>query len=92
MKIKTVITSLLFAATSLGFADDAQVIRLEESTIPTLDMNEYYNFLTKSDFLNKLARALQKLEFFAITNTGVASKTLDQSYDATKTYGLMNST
>ncbi len=87
--MKNVITSLLFASASLGFADDAQVIKLEESTIPTLDMNEYYNPHTKPDFLKKLSSALQELGFFAVVNTGVTSDILDRAYDSAKEFFAM---
>ena len=53
-----------------------------DSTIPVLDMQEYYNEETRSDFIEKLSEAFRELGFVAILNTGIDQEILDRAYES----------
>ncbi len=66
----------LFAFTSSASSDEA----VFDSTIPVLDMNEYFDSDTKDKFVADLYDALKEVGFFAVINTGVDPEILDQGY------------
>jgi len=51
-----------------------------DATIPVLDMNDYFNLETHEQFIAELHSALQEVGFFAVVNTGVDPKILDEAY------------
>lgn len=60
-----------------------------DATIPVVDLNEFYQ--SKETFIAKLSDALKEVGFFAVINTGVDSKTLDDAYDAAERFFRLNS-
>lgn len=50
-----------------------------DTTIPVVDMEEYLNPATKEKFLSELDSALREVGFFAVINTGVDAKLLDEA-------------
>src|SRR5260221_6402898 len=53
-----------------------------DSTIPVLDMQEYFHPETKQKFVSELSNALKEVGFFAVMNSGVDADVLDQGYQA----------
>lgn len=53
-----------------------------DSTIPVVDMLDFYNEETKSEFVENVSNALHEVGFFAVINTGVDQKILDNAYQA----------
>ena len=62
----------------LGFAFD--------STIPVVDMQDYYNPETRDSFVQTVGNALKELGFFAVVNPGVDIEALDNAYNAAKAF------
>lgn len=52
----------------------------EESTIPVIDMEDYYNEETRESFREKLVEAFRTVGFVAIINTGVDQEVIDRAY------------
>lgn len=70
-KLYLFITALLLAC---------QLPAEEESTIPVLDMREYYNEETRDEFIQKLQSALNEYGFFAVHNTGANLEKINYAY------------
>lgn len=51
------------------------------STIPVVDMNDYYNLERREAFIEQLRQAFIKIGFVAVINAGVDIKALDQGYE-----------
>ncbi|MDX8431675.1 MAG: 2-oxoglutarate and iron-dependent oxygenase domain-containing protein [Candidatus Algichlamydia australiensis] len=51
-----------------------------ESTIPVLDMNDYYE--NRELFLEQLSEAFHEIGFFALINTDIEKEILDKGYRA----------
>lgn len=86
MKLTSILTVASFFTATLSFSGEAKAVSLEESTIPVLDMNDYYKEETRPRFYKKLSQALQDIGFFAVINTGVSSEILDHAYDSAKRF------
>jgi len=59
---------------------------LEESTIPVVDMQDYYNSETKEAFKEKLADAFHRVGFVAVINTGVNQTVIDNAYQGLREF------
>jgi isopenicillin N synthase-like dioxygenase len=57
-----------------------------DATIPVLDMNEYFDPETKDKFVKELYNAMREVGFFAVVNTGVDLKILNDGYQACSEY------
>ena len=51
-----------------------------ESTIPVLDLQDYFNRETKDAFIESVKEASHKVGFFALKNTGVNQEVIDNLY------------
>src|SRR5665213_3644958 len=74
---KLTIATTLFAFTSAS-CNETEF----DSTIPVLDMNEYFDPDTKDKFVADLYDALKEVGFFAVINTGVDPDVLDRGYQS----------
>lgn len=57
-----------------------------QSTIPVVDMKEFYNPATKQKFVDQVAKALHEVGFFAVINPEIDMKALEQAYQASQTF------
>ncbi|MBX9924639.1 MAG: hypothetical protein K2Y01_11080 [Rhabdochlamydiaceae bacterium] len=57
-----------------------------ESTIPVVDMNDFYKPETKQKFIDQMAKAMHEVGFFAVRNPHVNAQTLINAYDASKEF------
>jgi len=57
------------------------VLAAFDSTIPVLNLPDYYNESTRADFLNNLEKAASEVGFFGLTGTGVDVDLLGRSYE-----------
>lgn len=53
-----------------------------DSTIPVIDMNDFFNPETKQKFVDEVSSALHEVGFFAVINTNVDQESLDEAYSA----------
>ena len=51
-----------------------------DATIPVLDMHDFYEPQTRQKFISDMTTALKEVGFFAVINTGVDKKILDEAY------------
>ena len=58
----------------------ASVVSADDSTIPVLDMRDFYNQETKEEFVATVKVALHELGFFALTNTGIDEKVIRETF------------
>jgi isopenicillin N synthase-like dioxygenase len=61
-------------------------ILLAESTIPQLDMRDFYNPEKKYEFVENVKNALHEFGFFAVTNTGIDTKLIDDAFSKTSEF------
>jgi isopenicillin N synthase-like dioxygenase len=54
-----------------------------ESTIPQMDMRDFYNPEKKYEFIENVKNALHEYGFFAVTNTGIDTKLIDDAFSKT---------
>jgi isopenicillin N synthase-like dioxygenase len=73
---KILLTMTLILTTATASASDF------DSTIPVLDMQEYFHPETKPKFLGELHQALSEVGFFAVVNTGVDPQVLTTGYQS----------
>lgn len=52
------------------------------SSIPTLDMRDFYDEAKRDAFIIELEKACHEVGFFAVVNTGVDSVVIDRAYEA----------
>jgi len=57
-----------------------------DATIPVLNLQEYQDPTTRSDFLSQLQYACEEIGFFALTGTGIDPSILDKAYEETKKF------
>lgn len=57
-----------------------------ESTIPVVDMNDFYNLETRHLFIEQMTKALHEVGFFAVINPHIDVKALNLAYDASKEF------
>jgi len=67
---------------SFGYAEKMAF----HTTIPVVDMQDFYNPEKKQDFINKVSDALHTIGFFAVVNTGVDTEVLMQAYTASQEF------
>ena len=77
--ILKLILSLTALVTSHHIAADDHLF---DSTIPVLDMNEYFEETTRDKFVGELYDALKEVGFFAVVNTEVDTEILDNAYNS----------
>lgn len=63
----------------------ADVLDLD-STIPVVDLQDFYNPDTKQAFVDKVAKAMHEVGFFAVINPTTDEKTILQAYQASKDF------
>lgn len=56
------------------------------SSIPVLDMHDYYSIEKHDFFIDGLKEALREVGFFAVINTGMPNDVLDNAYEACYAY------
>ncbi len=83
------ITRILFTAalalgTCLGFCEKTS--EAFESTIPVVDLNDFYNPETKQAFVDEVAKALHEVGFFAVINPNIEITTLLNAYKASQDF------
>ena len=54
----------------------------QKPTIPMVDLNDYFRAETKDKFIEEVKEALHKVGFFAVKNSGMDQKILDDLYDS----------
>jgi len=52
----------------------------EKSTIPVVDMRDFYASETRETFIEAVRTALHEYGFFAVTHTGINQKVIDQAF------------
>jgi isopenicillin N synthase-like dioxygenase len=57
-----------------------------DSTIPVVDINDFYQPETHDQFVAQIASALKEVGFFAVINSGVDGQTLDKAYEAAQQF------
>ena len=83
------ITRILFTfalafGTCFGFCEKAHMSF--ESTIPVVDLNDFYNPETKQAFVDQVAKALHEVGFFAVINPNIEIATLTAAYKASQDF------
>lgn len=78
MSLRLFIASLLclFCVTSKAISSEYH------SSIPVVDMNEFFNPETKQKFVDEVAQALHEVGFFAVINANTNPEALDGGYRA----------
>ena len=56
------------------------------STIPVVDMNDFYNPETKQKFVEQVSYALHHVGFFGVVNPGIDMDALDLAYQASQNF------
>lgn len=64
-------------------------LEARESTIPVVDMREFYSEETRSLFVEKVKDALHEFGFFAVINTGIDPKIIDNAFARTEEFFLL---
>ncbi|MDR3623544.1 MAG: 2-oxoglutarate and iron-dependent oxygenase domain-containing protein [Chlamydiales bacterium] len=62
------------------------VVGAFDSTIPVVDLNDYYHPEKKQKFVEDVAKALHEIGFFAVINTGVDQDALQAAYRASEEF------
>lgn len=57
------------------------LLQAEDPSIPCLDMREFYQAETKENFVQSVREALHEFGFFALTNTGIDVKTIQETFE-----------
>lgn len=76
--------SLFICLLGLSFASDDGLER--GSTIPVVDLSEYYNEETRDAFIEEVREALHTVGFFGVKNTNIDQRVLDAMYAAMETF------
>jgi hypothetical protein len=71
---RTLFTITLILGTCFGFCEKTSTSF--ESTIPVVDLNDFYNPATKQAFVDQVAKALHEVGFFAVINPNIELATL----------------
>lgn len=71
---------LLVSMFGLVFAGKDDGLSGKESTIPVLDLRDYYDEQTREAFIEQVRDASHKVGFFALKNTGVNQEIIDNLY------------
>ncbi len=88
MFIRTWIKSSLFLLgmlVTLAGVLHSEEVKLD-STIPVLDMRDYYNPATRKQFYKSVSKALHEVGFFAVVNPGLDMHALENGYVAIKQF------
>lgn len=85
--------SLLFSSMNLqaNGVGTAAVITDSNSTIPVVDMRDYYNPKTRASFIDKVSHALQEYGFFAAINAKVSYDLIQEAYQSAKDFFALDS-
>ena len=57
-----------------------------DSTIPVVDLHDFYNPMKKQAFVDKVAKAMHEVGFFAVIHPDIEEKTLLQAYQASQDF------
>jgi len=57
-----------------------------ESTIPVVDMDDFYCSATKQAFVDQVAKACHEVGFFAVVHPNIEERVLLEAYDASKEF------
>lgn len=79
LRLSTLVISSFIAAQTCNAQDF-------ESTIPVVDMNDFYKAETRQLFIDQMAKAMHEVGFFAVINPNIDVKALKDAYDASKTF------
>lgn len=74
------------AATAAILTATLQAETTLHSSIPVVDMAEYFQEETKQKFIDELASAFREVGFVGVINTGADPQVLDRAYAAAKTF------
>lgn len=55
-----------------------------DSTIPVVDMRDFYNPTTKQQFVDQVSQALHEVGFFAVVNPDIDQEALEKGYAASR--------
>jgi len=73
---------LLTAITVCGFS----AVSVEETTIPLLNMEDYYNKETHKEFVDTLSKAFQEYGCFAVINATIDQQVIDNGYKCAESF------
>ncbi len=77
-------TAVLVLGSCFGFSEKSS--ESFESTIPVVDLNDFYNPETKQAFVDQVAKALHEVGFFAVINPNIEITTLLGAYKAAQDF------
>lgn len=84
--MKTTIKSILLPLVLLASSILADEVNQFHSTIPVVDLNEFYNPETKQKFVDEVARACHEIGFFAVVNPDIPFETLQEAYKTSEAF------
>lgn len=58
----------------------------DQTTIPVVDMQDYFKEDKKLEFLKTMTQAFKELGFLAVVNTGISKDVIDDAYSASKRF------
>ena len=77
---------ICFCLVNMVFAESSKFLDGKQSNIPVLDLSMYYNLHTRDQFIKEVRSALHNLGFFAVKNTGVNPKVINDLYSSLKVF------
>jgi len=83
-KFSKLMTALFLLTTCISQIEGTPLNSQFHATIPIVDMQDFYNPLTKQQFIDQVATAMHEVGFFAVINPGIDEIALEQSYQASQ--------